>query len=312
MNTITPDDINFDDYMADNEHRAKVLPATSWRTDLEDACDTPHRVTGATLPWPNTHDHVRFRLGETTIWAGENGSGKSQLLGMVQLAIAAQNERSCTASFEMKPLATLQRQMRQAATCSNPTRQFAGQFANWLRGRVWIYDHQGQIDPLRLFAVIRYCADKLKIKHMIIDSMMKCVRGEDDYNGQKNFVDMLTVLARDLKMHIHLIHHVRKSDDDSRPQGKNAIKGSGAITDQVDQVMIVWRNRPKERAVAQLLQRGVEVDEETANKPDSLLMVEKNRHGEWEGRIPLWFHRDSLQYVAYSHARPINLMGGLV
>jgi hypothetical protein len=40
---------------------------------------------------------------------------------------------------------------------------------------------------------------------------MKCVAGEDDYNGQKTFVDELTAIARDYGMHIHLVHHIKQA-----------------------------------------------------------------------------------------------------
>ncbi|GAA4321856.1 DnaB-like helicase C-terminal domain-containing protein [Pigmentiphaga soli] len=310
---IVPDDVDFKRYMRESEHRAKVRPAANWRSALERLCDEPHRVTGAKLPWSCTHDNVRFRPGEVTLWAGENGSGKSQLLGFVTLALAAQNERTCIASFEMAPIATLSRMLRQAATTDKPSREFAGRFASWTTGRLWIYDHRGRVLPQQLYAVLRYCADQLQMRHVIIDSLMKCVGGEDDYNGQKDFVHALTVLAADLQMHIHLVHHVRKGDDDreDKPRGKNAIKGSGSIVDQVDQAIIVWRNRPKERAVQQALHRGKDVDVETAKKPDTLLLVEKNRHGEWEGRVPLWYLPESLQYVAAPFGRPIELVGML-
>lgn len=311
---ITSDDIDFNLYMQETEHRVKVKPAASWRAELERMCDEPEKVTGAAMPWSRTHDHVRFRPGETSIWAGENGSGKSQILGLLALAFGDQDERTCIASFEMKPKKTLGRMLRQAAMTETPTREFAGRFMDWTQNRLWIYDHQGRVDPDRLYAVIRYCAEKLGITQMIIDSLMKCVRGEDDYNGQKDFVHMLTVLAADLNMHIHLVHHVRKGDDDrnqEKPRGKDAIKGSGAITDQVDQVFVIWRNKAKERTIEQLRFQGMDVDPETLKKPDCLILVEKNRHGEWEGRIPLWYLPNSLQYVGVPNGRPIAVARGL-
>lgn len=312
---IERDSIDFPRYMRESEHRVKIRPVGAYRGALERLCEEPQRVTGAKLPWSRTHDNVRFRPGETSLWAGENGSGKSMLLGFAGMAFAAQDERVCFASFEMKPLASLARMLRQAATTEKPSREFAGRFCQWLDGRAWFYDHQGRVSPEELYAVIRYCADKLQIRHFIVDNLMKVVRGEDDYNGQKDFVHMLTVLAADLNMHIHLVHHVRKGDDDrtdEKPRGKSAIKGTGAIVDQVDQAFIVWRNRPKERAIQLLEQKGQDVDAETLEKPDCLLLVEKNRHGEWEGRVPLWFLKDSLQYVASSHSKPIALAGGLL
>jgi twinkle protein len=158
--------------------------------------------------------------------------------------------------------------------------------------------------------VIRYCADKLKVKHFVVDSLMKCVRGEDDYNGQKDFVDTLTSLARDLNIHIHLVHHVRKGESEDRPPGKMDAKGSGAIADQVDQVITVWRNKKKEREVEQMRRAGGTIDDVTRAKPDSMLICDKNRHGEWEGSVALWFHPHSLQYTGDKRCQPVDMIGG--
>lgn len=313
MNTvvpiITPDNTDFSAYMAESEPKAKVLPADTWREALIQSIRSGHEVTGARLPWSKTHDNLRFRGGEVTLWQGINGHGKSQLLGQVTLGFAAQGEPVCVASFEMTPSRTLARLLRQFAMNDRPSEKAANSMMDWSKGRYWLYDQQGTVKPQMIYAVIRYCADKLKIKHVVIDSLMKCVRGEDDYNGQKDLVDMLTMLARDLDIHIHLVHHVRKADNEDGVPGKFDGKGSGAITDQVDQMLTVWRNKRKERIVEKMLRGGGQVDEETKRMPDAMIVCDKNRHGEWEGPVSLWYHHQSLQYTPDNRCIPINFAG---
>ena len=308
---FSSDDADFAEYYAESEPAAKVHSASTWADQLASLSDNPLQIKGAKLPWSRTHDHVRFRPGEVTLWAGINGSGKSQMLGNVVLGFAAQHERSCVASFEMSPLNTLARMRRQAAMCEAPARSFTDRFMRLLDGTMWLYDQQGQADTRMLYAVIRYCARKLKIQHMVVDSLMKCIRGEDDRNGEKDFVGMLCTLANDEGIHVHLVHHVRKGDNEDRPPTKWDVKGSGSIVDQVDQLMIVWRNKPKERAIAAAAATGKQLDDDTRDKPDALLCCEKNRNGEWEGRIPLWYHRESLQYTGDARCKPLNFLGSL-
>ncbi len=308
---FSSDDADFAAYYAESEPAAKVHSASTWAEQLAALHDNPRAIRGAKLPWSRTHDNVRFRPGEVTCWAGINGSGKSQLLGNVVLGFCAQQERSCIASFEMYPIDTLDRMQQQAAMCSNPARAFAERFMRLLDGHLWIYDQQGQADPRMVYAVIRYCARNLKIQHMIVDSLMKCVRGEDDRNGEKDFVGMLCTLARDEGIHIHLVHHVRKGENEDKPSTKWDVKGSGAIVDQVDQLMIVWRNKAKERAIKAAAASGKQLDDDTRDKPDAMLCCEKNRNGKWEGRIPLWYHSDSLQYTGDSRCKPLNFLGSL-
>jgi len=306
---ITPDTFDFRAYMAESEPKAKVLNASTWRAALIDSVRSGDQITGARLPWSKTHDHIRFRGGEVTLWQGINGHGKSQLLGQATIGFAAQGERVCVASFEMKPVSTLKRMLRQFAMNDRPGEIAVNRLMDWAKDKYWLYDQLGTVKPEMIYAVIRYCADQLKIKHIVIDSLMKCVRGEDDYNGQKDFVDVLTGLARDLDVHIHLVHHVRKGENEDKAPGKFDAKGSGAISDQVDQVLTVWRNKKKEKAVEKLLRNQLPIDDETRKQPDALLICDKNRHGEWEGTTALWYHPQSLQYTGDKTCRPIDLVG---
>ena len=83
---------------------------------------------------------------------------------------------------------------------------------------------------------------------------------------------------------------MRKGESETKIPDKFDVKGAGELTDLVDNVMIVHRNKAKERRA--------EANETVDHyEPDATLTVAKQRHGEWEGRINLYFHRDSQQYV---------------
>jgi twinkle protein len=145
----------------------------------------------------------------------------------------------------------------------------------------------------------RYCAIELGVQHIVIDSLMKCVKGEDDFNGQKNFVDELTALARDHNVHIHLVHHIRKQANDEIQPNKNDLKGSGSISDQVDNVFLMWRNKKKENS----RNRGEQVDE---LQPDAYLMCEKQRNGEYQEWYGLFYHASSQQFVENPGSPPMD------
>ena len=308
---FTPDSDDFQAYMAEHEAQAKVLPPTAWRDGLVASTQPGLPIAGAKLPWAKTHDLIRLRGGEVSMWMGINGHGKSQLLGQVSLALAAQEERVCLASFEMKPLVSLKRMLRQVARNATPSEAMAHRLIDWLDGRYWFYDQQGTVTPQQVFKVISYAAERLKCKHVIIDSLMKCVRGEEDRDGQKDFVDTITALARDLNIHIHLVHHARKTESENNRPGKFDARGSAAITDQVDNLFTVWRNKRKEQAVEKLLRHNLPVDDETAGHADCVLECVKQRNGEWEGSVSLWFHPASLQYTPDRRNQPLALMGDL-
>jgi hypothetical protein len=105
---------------------------------------------------------------------------------------------------------------------------------------------------------------------------------EDDYNAQKDFVNELCAFAQAHQVHIHLVHHVRKGESEMSAPGKLDIKGAGAITDMVDNVFIVWRNKKAER--------------EGKGEPTCIVACVKQRNGEYEGKFGFWFDLESQQY----------------
>jgi twinkle protein len=124
------------------------------------------------------------------------------------------------------------------------------------------------------------------------------MKAEDDYNAQKAFVDELTSIARDHNAHIHLVHHIRKLGNQELMPSKTDLKGSGAVADQVDNVLLMHRNKKKEHEISQ----GKEVSDDI---PDAFLMCEKQRNGENEEWYQLWYHKDSQQFVEEEESVPM-------
>lgn len=300
---IIPDDIDFEAYLNKSDHSAHVKSAADYTSAIIDLYNLDGVDVTPTLPWSKTFSNVRLRPGEVSIWHGINGHGKSMLQGFVDLSLMQQGEKVCIASFEMKPARTLARMCRQAAGCEQPSIRFINGFGAWTDGRLWMYDQQGTVTPDRVRGVLAYCHAELGITHFVIDSLMKCgIRG-DDYNRQKDFVDELTSFARDTGMHIHLIAHSRKGEDEMKPPGKMDVKGASEITDQVDNIFNVWRNKRKE---AELRKPVANQSKEILEQPDELILLDKQRNGEWEGTIALWFDRASFQYRADSRSGSID------
>lgn len=297
MSQIISDEIDFSAYLTETEGHRSVKPASGYLRDMRENLGKPEPDPGHSLPWGKVDRLFKFRPGEITLWAGVNGHGKSLMTGFVGVDLIAARQRLCVASFEMKPKRTLNRMLRQW-TGANPDADWAREpgAVNVLRdmytdfeaqsdGVLWLYDQQGTVKAETVIGVTRYCAKELGIKHMFVDSLMKCVKGEDDYNGQKYFVDELAAIARDYEMHMHLVHHIRKLENELKIPDKNDVKGSGSITDQVDNVMLVWRNKnpPEKRK---------------DDDPEALLVCCKQRNGTgWEGSIKLWFDAESQQYM---------------
>lgn len=267
-----------------------IIPMSDYRDEIHERMESGVATFGDPLPWSKTHGSFRFRPGEVTIWAGINGHGKSMVTSHVAASLA-KSVPVCIASLEMPVPATAQRMIRQIAGNGNVPKPFVDKVLHWADNKVWIYDQLDTLPSEKIQAMAIYCAKELKLGHVFIDSLMKCGVGQEDYDKQARFVDSLCWIAKTYKTHIHIIHHVRKGDDESKPPNKFDLKGSGAIADMVDNIFIHWRNKPKEALVA----KGEHVEK---FNPDAILTCCKQRHGEWEGDINLWFHKDSQQFAS--------------
>ena len=301
--------IDVEKYLHAEDVTIRVKRATEWSASIKESYLNSKNDTKIVLPWTKTHGSFAFRDGEVTVYAGGNGGGKSLITGQIALHLIRQKQKVCIASFEMKPEKTLERMVRQfsgeyideplAGDLTHYYDNLFGRFDAYLGDNMYLYDQQGTTSTDKVIAMSRYCAMELGVKHIFIDSLMKCVKGEDDFNGQKNFVDELTALARDHNIHIHLVHHIRKLVSEEQQPNKHDLKGSGSISDQVDNVFLVWRNKKKEN----MRNRGEQVDE---TQPDTFLMCEKQRNGEAQDWYYLYYHNSSQQFLDTLGGAPMD------
>lgn len=283
MAQFLEDDIDFSEYEEETDAQHRVRKASAYRDDVVSFFHSKTERKQATLPWGKTAHMIGFRPGEVTLWGGMNGHGKSLVLGQAAIGFARQKQRIVIASMEMQPVVTIARMCRQEHGRS-PSVEHIHRFHAWTDGLIWVYDQMGAVRSNKMLAVMRYCAEVIKADHFIIDSLMKCGIAEDDYTAQKTFLDQICAIGKDSGMHCHLVAHSRKAKDEFSPPGKMDVKGTGSITDQVDNVITVWRNKKKEADVA---------DGRASSAPDCLLICDKQRNGEWEGKIGLWFDRET-------------------
>lgn len=281
---LVRDTMDFRAYMAETEYQ-NVRPASDW---LQAVIDEYHNPKGVQLHpcmhWNSIGREIQFRPAEVSLWAGINGHGKSMFLSQVTLDLMTQGQRVMVASFEMPPARQMIRMSRQACAVEVPAQYYLEKFHKWTDGRLWIYDHVGSVDWKNLLGVLRYGVREHGIQHFVIDSLMKCVKGEDDYNGQKDFVNELCSFVQANNVHVHLVHHVRKGETEHKIPGKFDIRGASSITDQVDNLFVVWRNKQEKS------KRNPDYDS------DCVLACEKQRNGEKEGKYGFYFDNASQQY----------------
>lgn len=315
MAEFLSDDMDFSAYMRETDAKANVLLASEFRQQLKDSIRARHRENRVFLPWPKVNDFFEFRPNEVTVWAGQNGHGKSQITDQVKLSLLGQDQKVAAASFEMRPVVNLRRMARMFFKTNPFAPEYASEegmqaidslfdeFCDWTDQRLWIFNQHGSIECEKVIGFVRYCAKELKVNHIFVDNLAKCVRAEDDYNEQKRFMNEMCTIAADYPVHIHVVHHLKKpSGGESSKPDKTDVKGSGSIIDQPDNLMLIWRNKPKE-------EDRKEGKNQKTQEPDAMIYCRKQRNYEGnednEPSVALWMDRDSLQFVGGAGDAPM-------
>jgi twinkle protein len=262
-------------------------------------------AAGDFLPWGKTRKNVRLRKNEFSIWTGTNFAGKSLMLGEISLGLIRQNRKVAMISLEMPPERTLARMLRQAAMARETTKEFEQVFQDWIDGRFFIYERTTSLTTKRTLDIIDYCAQELGANHIIVDSLMKCNGGASSFDAQKKFIeDLFNRSKHNTDMHLHLVAHFGKPKP-GQAADRYSIKGPTEIGNVADNVFIMARNMKKKR---EMEKAEADRDENIMLQSDGWLQVDKQRNGEWDGPIRLWYEKESMQYVADDSGRSIDFL----
>lgn len=294
MTQFIPDSINLSEYIEPPEFAAKVRSASEFMDAVRKKLQPEqYRVKSPTMMLSKVSHGIEFRPGEVTAWVGYNGHRKSMFTSQVALDLAVQRQKILIVSLEMDPADTMARMMRQSSGLQTPDDKAIRQFHRWTDGRLWLFDHVGNLSVDKSLALCRYFADQHQGTHVFLDSMMMICASEEKLDEQKRFSTGLVRLAQETGLHIHVITHCRKpaAGDESKLPTRYEIRGSSAISDQAQNVVVVWMNKAK---FAKLEMNRNDID--ALDQPCAVVKVDKQRNGRWEGKIQLWHHEPSLRF----------------
>lgn len=261
----------------------------------------PDERRGIKLPFGNYPFHLRWN--EWSVITGINGSGKTQCLNFLLLHLWKLGFPSCIASLEVPVVQTLEFQLRQTLGAKNPERPRAEAGLKWLAGGLWFYDHVGRASAEDILATFRYAYRRHGVRFFVIDSWMKLGIDPEDLKAQGEICTALSDFVKDHDVHVFVVAHPRKQKDEDSAPGKMDIKGSGELTDQAHNVLVMWRNKKKEKEIEQLEKFKASESDIVAKRrthPDAKLTVEKQRNDDGENpTIDLWYHKESKQYFGH-------------
>lgn len=260
-----------------------------------------------TLFWPQDGEHIGygtpydklgkqllFRPSEVSLWSGDSGDGKSQILSDCTVEWVKLGSRVCLSSLEMKPAQTLKRMVKQVLGADRPSERAIRLALEWLDQGLILYELVGKSKSDELLEVFDYARAKYGCDQFVIDSLMRLGIAGDDYNSQEAVIFRLVDWATANNVHVHLVAHARKGERDRGAPRTADIKGAMEIGANAFNILTVWRHRKREDAIEK-----AETDEERERlleKPTVILNVAKQRNGDFEGKVGLWFDKETYQY----------------
>lgn len=252
---------------------------------------------GYRTPYAGLGDKLLFRPGELTIWTGDAGAGKTQILSDCAVDWIAQGSRLCLSSLEMHPRHTLKRMVKQVVGTDRPTERALRAALDWLSGGLLLYDHTGKRTIDEMLTLFDYGRARWGCDQFVIDSLMRLGVAGDDYNTQEAVIFRLVEWAMASKVHVHLVAHSKKGERDRGVPETADIKGAMEIGANAFNIVSLWRDRKFEDNVASMrITDDAGADRLFASKPGVVLNVAKQRNGDHEGRTGLWFDQKTYRY----------------
>lgn len=265
-------------------------------------------MPGYGLPFFGFDKKIRFRPGEISIWTGKTSAGKSQILSHVTVDLVKQGAKTCIASLEMSGAQNLKRMTNSAVNrrwdeedplSTAPTVPLIEAAFDWWSGSIYIFDKIGKAGVEPILDIFDYALKRFGCDVFIVDSLMRLGVGSEDYEGQERAVYSLVNWAVQNNVHLHLVAHSRKGNKEkgqATVPELDDIKGAQEIAANAFNVFAVWRNKKHEDELQAAKSKDAAILEELQNKPGVILNVAKQRNGDWEGKIKLWYDKGSQQY----------------
>jgi len=252
---------------------------------------------GYRTPYGKLGNRLLFRPGELTIWTGDSGAGKTQILNDCVVDWIAQGGRTCLSSLEMHPAFTLTRMCRQIVGSERPTEEAIDAALHWADEGLLIYELMGKQKLEDMLAMFDYARARHGCDLFVIDSLMRLGVASDDYNSQEAVIFRIVDWAMANAVHVHLVAHARKGERERGAPTIEDIKGAMELGANAFNIVSVWRDRRHEDAVAALANKDpAEAAKLAQEKPGVVLNVRKQRNGDFEGKIGLWFDQRTYRY----------------
>ena len=291
--------VDIDEIVQPNQFTSETVEWMLGENDLARGFDTP---------WTKLNVEWRPSWGELTLVNGINAHGKSQFVNHIACHSGMTGIKTFIISMEIPHVRLNERVIKQLiGTPQMPSKELIIKTLDRLTEKVWLGNFKERVTTQRLLEVMLYAYKRYEMKIFLIDSLMKCGIAEDDFPGQKEFVESLCDFKNQYPVHIFLVVHPRKGIDEKTIPNKLDVAGAGGITNLADNLITVWRNKERER-LTKLINRGFELSSKESDfvkrNPGVIIELQKDRNGGNEQNFGLYYKNH--QYVELENQSNIH------
>ncbi|RHY31422.1 hypothetical protein DYB32_003516, partial [Aphanomyces invadans] len=206
-----------------------------------------HGVQSRSIPALNTY-LKGFRSGELTVLTGPTGCGKTTLLSQLSLDWCAQGVSTLWGSFEIKNTRLVHKMLTQMAGRSlalnlDLFERTADEFEAL---PMYFLRFFGSSDVDEVLDAMEYAVYAHDVQHVILDNVQFMMsgqgRGFDKFERQDAALDKFRKFATAKNVHVTLVIHPRKEQDDV-DLTLSSVFGTAKATQEADNVLILQRNR---------------------------------------------------------------------
>eukprot|EP01022_Parablepharisma_sp_SALTPOND_P033138 TRINITY_DN88208_c1_g1_i1.p1 TRINITY_DN88208_c1_g1~~TRINITY_DN88208_c1_g1_i1.p1 ORF type:complete len:655 (-),score=104.66 TRINITY_DN88208_c1_g1_i1:1386-3350(-) len=220
-----------------------------------------------------------FRKGEITVLTGGTGSGKTTLLSQLSLDFMERGVPTLWGSFEIRNeilASTMLMQFARKDLVREPTsiELYARDFESL---PLYFLKFYGSTPVDQMLNTLDYAVYAYDIAHIVIDNLQFMLsgqaRGVDKFELQDTLISRLRDFATTHKIHITIVIHPKKVDEDHQDLSISSVFGTAKATQEADNIFIL-QNRYKYR----------------------LVDVRKNRFDGETGRVGLGYNKNTKRF----------------
>lgn len=239
------------------------------------------------VPWD-------FRDGESTVLTGYPFHGKSNFLYQSMLEEMKRGRRVCIASFEI-PAQDMLFDLLTIKMGRPPKPDEVAIEIEWFADKLWFIEESEdrKMSPKELLDDYTYALKRFACTRFVTDSLMFLV-DKEDWSGQEACAKMFARFSKNNACHHVLVAHADAkggTGEATVPEGFHILGGQG-IGAAAHNIISVWRNKAKERA----MQEGDMKALEKAGEHDAVMYLSKNRIGQKICFKKLKYHAPSRTY----------------